>query len=62
MSGFAPIVPMMPAARSCCSTPTMGPVFENLNELARLGSTVTTSEVAIGKLISPMSRNGWPNA
>ena len=62
MSALSPTTPMMPAERSWRNAPTTLPVFENLKELARLGSTVTISDFAIGKLISPMSRNGWPNA
>src|SRR5438270_8334821 len=62
MSALLPTVPMMPVERSCWNEPTTVPVFANLNELARLGITVTISDLAIGKLTSPISRNGWPNA
>ena len=62
MSALSPIIPMMPVERSCRNEPTIAPVLANLNELARLGMTLTISDWAIGKLTSPMSRNGWPKA
>ena len=38
------------------------PVFEILNELLELESTVTTSAVAIGTRTGPSPRKGWPKA
>ena len=51
-----------PEPRPATSFTTTLPVLANLNELARLGITVMMSDFAIGKLTSPMSRNGWPKA
>ena len=53
---------MMPLERSCLNAPTMAPLLANLNEVARLGSTPTISDFAMGSFTSPMSRNGWPKA
>ena len=58
----APIRPWMPVLRSCSKAPTILPVFEILNELLALDSTVTTSAVAIGTRTGPRPRNGWPKA
>src|SRR6266404_7725595 len=42
--------------------PTRLPAADNLNELFRFGTTVTIEDSAIGQLVAPELRNGWPNA
>ena len=62
MRARLPSSPVIAELRSCEIVPIHSLADEILNELARLGSNVSTSDRANGKSVGPIARNLWPKA
>ncbi len=60
IAGAAPMLPMTAVTRSCVIVPITPPMFTIFVESKSEASVVRTRPRAIGMLLAPMPRNGWP--